>query len=146
MLNPKTDLNLADKDWRIYSRNTGMPPQYIAENAAVENSLVTDGCEIYGKLDYSVLFENVTVEEGAEVEYSLVMPGAVIKSGAKVRYSVIAENAVIGENADIGGDPAVVGTKNWGITVVGANLKIGAGARISANKMITEDISREATV
>lgn len=146
LLNPKTDLNLADKDWRIYSRNTGMPPQYIAENAAVENSLVTDGCEIYGKLDYSVLFENVTVEEGAEVEYSLVMPGAVIKSGAKVRYSVIAENAVIGENADIGGDPAVVGTKNWGITVVGANLKIGAGARISANKMITEDISREATV
>lgn len=146
LLNPKTDLNLADKDWRIYSRNTGMPPQYIAENAAVENSLVTDGCEIYGKLDYSVLFENVTVEEGVEVEYSLVMPGAVIKSGAKVRYSVIAENAVIGENADIGGDPAVVGTKNWGITVVGANLKIGAGARISANKMITEDISREATV
>lgn len=142
LLNPKTDLKLSDKDWRIYSRSAGMPPQYLGENARVENSLVTDGCEIDGRLDYSVLFENVKVEEGAEVEYSLVMPGAVIKKGAKVRYSVIAENTVVGENADIGADPAVSGTDDWGITVVGAGLKIGEGAQISANKMITESVEK----
>ena len=105
LLNPKIDLNLADQNWRIYSRTTGMPPQYISENAEVENSLITDGCEVEGKLDYSILFENVTVEKGASVEYSLVMPGAVIKKGAKVRYSIIAENTVIGENAEIGSVP-----------------------------------------
>ena len=143
LLNPKIDLNLSDKNWRIYSRNTGMPPQYISEDAKVENSLVTDGCEIYGNLDYSILFANVTVEPGASVEYSLVMPGAVIKKGAKVRYSIIAENVEVGENADIGGDPAVVGTEDWGITVVGANLKVGEKAHISANKMITSDVAKE---
>lgn len=143
LLNPKLNLDLSDKNWRIYSRNSGMPPQYVSNSADVENSLVTDGCEIYGKLDYSVLFENVVVEEGASVEYSLIMPGAVIKKGAKVRYSIIAENVVVGENADIGGDPAVIGAENWGITVVGADLKIGKNARISADKMITEDVAKE---
>lgn len=143
LLNPKLNLDLSDKNWRIYSRNSGMPPQYVSNSADVENSLVTDGCEIYGKLDYSVLFENVVVEEDASVEYSLIMPGAVIKKGAKVRYSIIAENVEVGENADIGGDPAVIGAKNWGITVVGADLKIGKNARISADKMITEDVAKE---
>lgn len=141
LLNPKIDLNLSDKNWRIYSRNSGMPPQYISENAKVENSLITDGCEIYGNLDYSVLFQNVTVEEGATVDYSLIMPGAVIRKGANVRYAIIAENAEIGEGADIGGDPAVVGTEGWGITVVGANLKVGKNAKITANQMITRDVS-----
>ena len=78
LLNPKIDLNLSDKDWRIYSRTVALPPQYIAESAKVEHSLITDGCEVYGELDYSILFENVTVEQGAQVDYSLVMPGAVI--------------------------------------------------------------------
>lgn len=140
LLNPKINLNLADQNWRIYSRTTGMPPQYISQTAKVENSLITDGCEIGGTLDYSILFENVTVEEGARVEYSLVMPGAVIKKGADVKYSIIAENSVVGENAAIGADPALVGVENWGITVVGDNLNIGNNAVISAKKMITENV------
>lgn len=140
LLNPKIDLNLSDQNWRIYSRTTGMPPQYISDTAQVENSLITDGCEVDGKLDYSILFENVTVEKGASVEYSLVMPGAVIKKGAKVRYSIIAENAVIGEKAEIGADPAVVGTKDWGITVIGDNLTVGKKAEISPNRMIIENV------
>ena len=142
LLNPKLDLDLSDKKWRIYTRSSGMPPQYIGENAKVENSLVTDGCEIYGNLDFSILYENVTVEEGATVEYSLIMPGAVIKKGAKVRYSIVAENVVVGEDAEIGGDPQVVGTENWGITVIGANLTVGEKAKISAKQMITENVAK----
>ncbi len=141
LLNPKIDLNLSDSNWRIYSRTNSMPPQYISAEANVENSLITDGCEIYGSLDYSILFENVTVEEGATVEYSLIMPGAVIKKGAKVKYSIIAENVIVDKNADIGGDPAVVGTEDWGITVVGDNLTVGKNAKISANKMITKNVA-----
>ena len=140
LLNPKIDLNLSDRNWRIYSRTTGMPPQYISDTAAVENSLVTDGCEVSGKLDYSILFENVTVEDTADVEYSLVMPGAVIKKGAHVKYSIIAENVVVGENACIGTDPAEVGADGWGITVVGEGVNIGNNAVVGHNLMIKEDV------
>jgi len=140
LLNPKIDLNLSDSNWKIYSRSAGLPPQYVSQEAKVENSLVTDGCEIFGALDYSILFENVTVEEGASVEYSLVMPGAVIKKGAKVQYSIIAENVVVEEDAQVGADPAVVGNEGWGITVVGDGLNVGKNAKIGAAKMITEDV------
>ncbi|MGN0451492.1 MAG: glucose-1-phosphate adenylyltransferase [Acutalibacteraceae bacterium] len=146
LLNPKIDLNLADQNWRIYSRTTGMPPQYISENAEVENSLITDGCEVEGKLDYSILFENVTVEKGASVEYSLVMPGAVIKKGAKVRYSIIAENTVIGENAEIGSEPEETAGVEWGITVIGDNLTVGKKATVGPKKMITENIGEEENI
>lgn len=140
LLNPKIDLNLADKDWKICSGHEALPPQYVSPNAKVENSLVTDGCEIYGNLDFSILFKNVTVEEGATVDYSLIMPGAVIKKGATVRYSIIAENAVIEEGAVIGEDPATKKDNDWGITVVGDNLTVGKNAKIGANKMITENV------
>ena len=146
LLNPKIDLNLADQNWRIYSRTTGMPPQYISENAEVENSLITDGCEVEGKLDFSILFENVTVEKGASVEYSLVMPGAVIKKGAKVRYSIIAENTVIGENAEIGSVPEETASAEWGITVIGDNLTVGKKATVGPKKMITENIGEEENI
>ena len=144
LLNPRIDLNLSDKDWRIYSRTVALPPQYIAESAKVEHSLVTDGCEVYGNLDYSILFENVTVEEGATVEYSLIMPGAVIKKGATVKYSIIAEDAVIEENAVIGKDPTEVSSDDFGITVIGSGVTVGKNAVVGAKEMIIEDVKEEA--
>ena len=59
------------------------------------------------------------------------MPGAVIKKGAKVRYAIIAEDVVVEEGATVGGDPAVVGSDNWGITVIGDNLTVGKNAEIN---------------
>ena len=142
LLNPKIDLNLADPNWKIYSGTQGLPPQYIASTAQVENSLVTVGCNVYGKLDFSVLFEDVTVEEGATVEYSLVMPGSRIKKGAVVRYAIVAEDAVIEENAVVGESPEQVkNIDDWGIAVIGDGLTVGKGATVSAGKMITEDVA-----
>ncbi len=141
LLNPKTDFDLTDPDWKIYCKTEGLPPQYIADTAHVENSLVTVGCNVYGNLDFSILFSDVTVEEGASVEYSLIMPGAVIKKGAKVRYSIIAENTVIEENAVVGEQPETASDINeWGITVVGEGLVIGKDAVVGAKKMLTESV------
>ena len=141
LLNPKINLDLSDPNWKIYSGTKGLSPQYLSNSASVENSLVSLGCDVSGNLDYSVLFQNVTVEEGASVEYSLVMPGSVIKKGAVVKYSIIAENTIVGEKAQIGESPEEVKDINdWGITVIGDGLKVGKKAVISADKMITEDV------
>ncbi len=143
LLNPNIDLNLSDRNWRIYSRTVALPPQYIADTAKVEHSLVTDGCEVYGSLDYSILFENVTVEEGASVDYSLVMPGAVIKKGAKVKYAIIAEDVVVEENAVVGKDLSEISPEDFGITVIGSGVTVGKGATVDAKEMITEDVAKE---
>lgn len=59
------------------------PPHYIGEKAVVENSSVSEGCEIEGDVDYSVISPNCTVEEGADIRYSVIMPGATIKKALK---------------------------------------------------------------
>ena len=141
LLDPKIKLDLSDPAWRIYSRTPNAPPQYIADSAKVQNSLITEGCDIYGTVDFSILFESVTIEEGAVVKDSLVMPGAVIKKGASVQYAIIAENVVIGENAKVGERPEDVSDlSKWGVSVVGAGLVVGNNAAISAGVMIRENI------
>ena len=141
LLNPRVDLDLSDDSWRIYAKNEAFPPQYIGEKAHVENSMIAGGCEVEGDIDYSVIFSNVTIEEGAKVHYSIVMPGAVIKSGAEVKYAIIAENTVIDENAKVGLSPEETeNLEDWGIAVIGADVKIGKGAKIAPKQMVESDV------
>ena len=95
LLNPKANIDLSDSTWKIYGRGAVTAPQYVSDKAVIENSIAAEGCEIEGKIDYSVLFSNVTVEEGAFVDYSIVMPGAVIKKGAVVQYAMVAPGITI---------------------------------------------------
>lgn len=132
IINPHVDLDLSDKSWKIYSRTAEAPPHYVGKNAVVENSSVSEGCDIEGSVDYSVLSTNVTVEEDADVKYSVVMPGATIKKGAKVYYAIIAENAVIGENAQIGEIPEnMENPEDFGIAVVGPGAEVADGAYVA---------------
>ncbi len=141
LLNPKVNIDLSDTSWPIFCKNSALAPHFASKDAEIQNSLVSGGCVIDGKVDYSVLFSNVTVEKGAEVEYSIVMPGATIKSGAKVKYAMIAENAVIEEKAVVGENPEECkDLEKWGVTVIGADVTIGKKAKISANLMIDENV------
>ena len=141
LLNPNIDLNLADPNWKIYSKTRSLPPQYISDTARVENSLISDGCNICGNVDFSILFNSVEVCEGATVMYSLVMPGAKIKSGATVKYAIVAENAVIEEGAVIGESPeSVQDLEKWGIALVGDGINIGKNAVVTPKAMVTEDV------
>lgn len=147
LLNPKANIDLSDQSWKIYGRSAVSAPQYVSETAVIENSIVAEGCEVEGKIDYSVLFSNVTVEEGAFVDYSIVMPGAVIKKGAVVQYAMVAENAVIEEGAVVGENPEkCADLENWGVSVVGAGVTVGKKATVKAKSMISEDVKEGETV
>lgn len=141
LLNPNTGLDLSDEKWKIYSRNPVMPPQYIGPDACIQNSLVADGCNIYGKIEFSILFAGVYVAPSAVVEDSIIMPGARIEEGAVVQYAIVSENAVIGKNAIVGSRPEKIKNKDeWGIAVIGSNRKIGSNAVVKAKTMVDEDI------
>lgn len=141
LLNPYVPLSLHDPAWKIYSRNPVMPPHYVGAGASVQNSMVTEGCVIYGEVDFSVLFAGVVVEKGATVRDSIIMPGTVIRKGAVVEYSIVAENAVIEEGAVLGSRPEETNDKSkWGITVVGNGVTVGAGAVIPPKAMVERDV------
>ena len=144
LLNPRVDLDLSDNSWKIYSRTPTTPPQYIAASADVQNSMVSEGSRVFGEVDYSILFHDVTVEEGAKVRYSIVMPGAVIKKGADVEYSIIAEDAVIEEGARVGSSPEEFTDRSeWGIAVVGSGVTVGENSSVPPKAMISEDVAKE---
>lgn len=141
LLSPNIPIDLYDPDWKIYSRNPIMPPQYIAPSAQIENSMVTDGCEIAGSVDFSVIYEGVKIEEGATVCDSIIMPGSVIKSGAIVEYAIVGENCVVGKGAQVGIRPeAVPNRDDWGIAVVGHNITISENATVLPKQIISESI------
>lgn len=60
LLNPNVPLELHDSRWRIYSRNPVMPPHYASPQSVIQNSLISEGCNIEGHIDFSVLFAGVT--------------------------------------------------------------------------------------
>ena len=137
LLDPNTTLDLKN----IYSRNPMMPPHHIGEEAEIQNSLIADGCNVDGKLEFSVLFAGVKVGKGAVVNSSIIMPGAVIEEGAVVQYAIVSENSVIGKNAVVGANPEDVENRaEWGIAVIGDNLKIGEGVVVPPKAMIDHDM------
>ena len=141
LLNPKVKLDLSEDNWRIFSRSPAAPPQYIADTAKVQNSLITEGCSVYGEVDFSVLFANVTIEKGAEVKDSVVMPGAKICSGASVQYAIVGEGAVIEPGAKVGERPEkMADLAQWGVAVVGPGRRVGKNALVEPKAMIEADI------
>lgn len=141
LLDPSDPLSLYDTSWKIYSRNPCEPPHYVGAHAQIENSMVSEGCEIDGKLDFSVLFSGVTVEQGAVVRDSIIMPGAAVRAGAMVQYAIVAEGAEIGAGARVGDRPELSGkSSGWGVSVVGEGVRIGAGVSVGAGAMVERDL------
>jgi glucose-1-phosphate adenylyltransferase len=139
IIDPNVPLDLYDDSWKIYSRNSAMPPQYQGENAKVENSVIAEGSDIDGAVDFSVIFSGVTVETGATVNYSIVMPGTVIKSGAVVEYAIVGENSVVESNAHVGNKPENVANRDdWGIAVIGHNQTIAEGQVVAPKEMVPD--------
>lgn len=128
--------DVADPAWKIHSRNPLAPPEYIGAGASVQNSMVALGCEIYGEVKNSVLSSNVVIEKGAAVKDSVIMSGTTVKAGAAVNYSIIDEDVVVGEDALVGADKDMA----KGITVLGRNVTIGKGAKVSDGAIVDKNI------
>lgn len=134
LLGDEPEFSLSDEKWRIYTRHSALAPQYIGDDARIENSIVSEGCEIHGRVENSVLFAGVKVLPGAVVRDSVVMSGTVVGRGATVSYSVIDTEVEIGAGASVGGSR---GCKD-GISVIGAGEKVEDGTTVAAGAMIPD--------
>ena len=102
LLDTANGLDLSDNSWKIYTEDVATTPQFITEDAEVENSLINQGCVIAGEVKNSVIFTDVTIEKDAEVKDSVVMPNVVIEEGAEVNRVIIAEGVRIGKGVKVG--------------------------------------------
>lgn len=141
---------LDDENWRIFGRNPAMPPHYISAESKVRNCYITEGCEIMGDIQNSVVFEGVVIESGAVVRDSVIFPCAQIKSGAEVNKAIVGNNAYIGQNAVIGSaEPQAIRDFcnsqicSEGITLIAPDVFVGDEVRVAACSMVTQSIKRQ---
>lgn len=146
ILDRPEEINLMDRSWRVFSRNPVKPSHYIAAGASVVNSALTDGCQIFGSVEHSVLSNSVTVEKGAVVKDSVLMPGVTVRAGAFLDKCIVGFNTIIGEGVRAGA--SIEGTSPYynkkicteGIVVFERGLKIKDNAIIPANCQIDCDL------
>ena len=124
--------NLFDDDWRIYTRSEVRPPHYIGNDAKVINSIVTEGCEVHGIVENSLLFGGVKVARGAYIKNSIVMQDTVIREGASVYYSIVDGDTEVGAGTKIGNETSDCSK----ITLIGSDLVIPHGAIVPEGAMV----------
>ena len=127
-------LDLSGNDWRIFARHSASAPQFVGENATIENCYITEGCQIYGTVKNSVIGPGVKIMEGAVVEDCVLMSDCVIEANATVQYAIIDSDVTIGADATVGA-PRAGGAE---IAVVGENITIPAGAVVEPGAMLSE--------
>lgn len=136
------EFNLYEELWKIYTKADALPPQFVARGAAIDRSIIGEGCEIYGKVRNSVIGAGVIIEEGAVIEDSIVMQNSVIGKNVKIYKSIVAESVEVGENTEVGigeyadsqldakvyaSDLATIGENSY----IPPNVKIGKNTAIS---------------
>lgn len=136
LLGEDPEFDIADKSWKIHSRNPLAPPGHIGAEGVLKNSMIALGCEIYGTVENSILGSNVIVEEGAIVKDAVVLANSVIKAGAVVSYSIIDENVTVGNQAKIG----VNKDPDAEIVVLGRGITVGDGVVVSEGQKHEKDV------
>ena len=102
LLNKNNELDLDDPNWKIYTADIPTMPHYVGPNGKVEHCYINQGAIIRGNAKDSVLFNNVTIEEGADVRESVLMPGVHVGAGAKVYRAIVAEGVKVDPEATVG--------------------------------------------
>lgn len=95
LLDEDLQFSLNNKNWRIYSNESNIPPQYIGETAVVKHSLINSGCWVNGTVENTIVFENVEIEHDSFIYQSILHPGV------KVGRHVVLERVIVMENTDI---------------------------------------------
>ena len=102
LLKPGNELDLSDPSWKIYTGDVNALPQYIGEEAVIDNAYITQGAVILGEVKNSVIGTGVEVGRGAKVIDSVIQPGAKIGEGAKVTRCIVADDVEVAPGAVLG--------------------------------------------
>lgn len=106
------NINVFTENNKVFSNSNIYPPQYIGPNANVSNSLISNGCRIYGSVRHSIIGSGAVVDEGAVVEDSIVLPNALVGRDCHITRAIINEGSKVDDRHDVGtqdGDIEVYG-------------------------------------
>ncbi len=132
LLSNKNELDLNASEWKIYSKNPVRPAQFIGNEARVKNSLITEGCRIYGDIENSVISQGVSVGKNVVIKDSVIMPNVRIEDNVIINKAIVGSDAVIGKGCKVGDgvDVSVVAAnENLETNIICEDIKLNIGPR-----------------
>ena len=141
LINIVPEFNLYEEYWKIYTRSTILPPQYISSDSVIEKSIIGEGSDIYGEVYNSVIGCGVTIEKGTVIRDSIIMNETYIGKNCELNKAIIAENVTIKDNVKLGigeevpneTDPHIY---NNGMVTVGEKSIIPEGITVGKNSVV----------
>ena len=97
---------------KIFTKVKDSVPTKYGRGASVRNSLIADGCEINGRVENSILFRGVIVEEGAFISNSIVMENGRIMKYSELKYTITDKDVTVTE------DKTISGSENYPVVIV----------------------------
>ena len=142
LLRDNPEFELYSKRDHIYTRTDDLTPQFIGPKAKVSNSLISEGCRIYGNVTHSVISPGVEIGEDCEITDSVIMAGTHIGRGCRIDKAIISEKCVIGDGTVIGDGEYADSKLNRKIycsdlAVIDEKTEIPAGVVIGRNTAIS---------
>lgn len=128
----RNELDLNASEWKIYSKNPVRPAQFIGNEARVKNSLITEGCMIYGDIENSVISQGVSVGRNVVIKDSVIMPNVRIEDNVIINKAIVGSDAIIGKGCKVGDgvDVSVVAAnENLETNIVCEDIKLNIGPR-----------------
>ena len=92
------------KDRPVYTKVRNSAPTYYSPDAKVTNSLIADGCEIYGEVENSIIFRGTKVGKGTKIKNSILFQDTYTGENVMLNCVIADKNVVIRDNKVLSGD------------------------------------------
>jgi len=135
----KIQLDMYDRDWRIYTKSEELPSVKIGSKATISQALLSNGCIVAGTVKKSVLSPGVIIHPGATVINSVILndteilPNAYIENAIIDKKCLIKENVVIGDGDDYTPNKDNPSLLSSGINAIARKVTVPAGTVIKRN-------------
>lgn len=122
---------LGDPDWPIVGDHQQRPAARVLAGAEVEDSLLSPGSVVSGRVVRSVIGPGTRVEAGAVVRDSVVFRDCRIERDARLDRVIVDERSVVGAGATVGAADADLDDSE-AIALLGRQCRVDAGAVLPA--------------
>lgn len=95
------------KNRPIYTKVRNSAPTYYSPDAKVKNSLIADGCEIYGEVENSIIFRGTKIGKGTVVKNCILFQDTFTGENVKLNCVIADKNVVIRDNKNLSGDESL---------------------------------------
>lgn len=99
----KRDQVFGIKDRPIFTKVRDSAPTHYGNKCKIKNSLIADGCEIYGSVENSILFRGVKVAKGTKIANSILMQDTITGENVNLNCVVTDKNVMIRDRRVLSG-------------------------------------------